>query len=138
MYPEQTNTKQGDLVVIAGDDLSAKAGCLVKISNDGGVAKAYLPDALTDVACYVVLEGAEAGSHATLRPLESGRSVRVVANSTTIVAGDKIVGYASGHEGEATEYSAGDAFIVGVAEQAAATAGQLVLIRPILSFLNND
>jgi hypothetical protein len=138
MYPILSNTKDGPIVVVAGDTLTSKEGYLVKLVNASGVAKAYLPAALTDAAMYVVLEGGAAGAKVTLLPLSSGRNVRVVAKSTSIVAGDKVVAYASGSEGKLTEYSSGDAFIVGIAEEVGDTDGQQVLIRPVLSWLNND
>lgn len=138
MYPNLSNTQEGAIVVVAGDALTGKEGYLVKVSNSSGTPKAYLPSAATDAAMYLVLEGAAAGSNVTLLPLSSGRNVRVVAKSTSIVAGDKIVGYASSAEGMATEYASGDAFIVGIAEETGDTEGQEVLIRPVLSWLNND
>jgi hypothetical protein len=136
MYPIQSNTKRGPIVVAAGDDLSGKEGYLVKLGNDGGTAKAYLPTAVTDEVLYVVGEGAAAGSNVTLIPLESGMQVRIVSNSTTFVPGDKVVGYASQKAGLATEYSgSGAAFIVGIAEEVGDTAGQYLLVRPVLSHL---
>ena len=87
----QTNVKQGAIRVIAGSALTGKEGYLVKLVDNGGVPSAYLPAALTDVAAYVVVEGAAAGSYCSIEPLEPGRRVRVVANSTTFVAGDKVV-----------------------------------------------
>ena len=131
----QTNVKQGAIRVIAGSTLTGKEGYLVKLADNAGVANAYLPAALTDVAAYVVIEGAAAGSYCTIEPLEPGRRVRVVANSATFVAGDKVVAYASGQEGKATEYAgSGAAFCVGVAEETGDTAGQWLLIRPLLSY----
>lgn len=138
MYPILSNTKKGAFQIVAGDALAGKEGYLVKISNAIGVAKAYLPAAATDAVLYLVLEGAAAGSLATLMPLSSVRNFRAVAKSTTIVAGDKLVAYASGAEGMLTEYASGDAFIVGVAEEVGDTEGQEVLFRPVLSWLNND
>jgi hypothetical protein len=131
----QTNVKRGAIRVIAGDALTGKEGYLVKAVNNGGVLNAYLPAALTDVAAYVVIEGAAAGSLCSIQPLEHGQQVRVVANSATFLAGDKVVAYASGHEGKATEYAgSGAAFVVGVAEETGDAAGQWVLIRPLLSY----
>ena len=131
----QTNVKRGAIRVIAGSALTGKEGYLVKLVDNGGVPSAYLPAALTDVAAYVVVEGAAAGSLCSIQPLEHGQQVRVVANSATFVAGDKGVAYASGHEGEATEYAgSGAAFVVGVAEAVGDTAGQWLLIRPLLSY----
>jgi hypothetical protein len=131
----QSNTKTGRIRVIAGDTLTSKEGFLVKIANSSGTPKAYLPGALTDVANYVVIEGAAAGSYVTIEPLTPDRQVRVVANSTSFVAGDKVVAYASSHEGKATEYAGSSpAFIVGIAEESGATAGAYLLIRPLLSY----
>lgn len=138
MYQEQSNTKEGAIVLPANVDLTGKEGYLVKIVNDGGVAKAGLIAAATDAAAYVLLEAAEADEDCTIQPLTPGRNVRVVAKSTTLVPGDKVIAYASGAEGMLTEYASGDAFIVGICEEVGDTEDQLVLIRPVLSYLNND
>ena len=138
MYAIQSGTKKGAIVVPASDALTDKEGYLVKLTNDGGTAKAALPTAATDVCSYLVLEGAAAGSDVTLLPITPGENIRVVAESTSIVPGDRIVGYAASAAGKATEYASGDAFIVGVAEEVGDTEDQQVLIRPVLSFLNND
>jgi len=131
----QTNVKRGAIRVIAGSALTGKEGYLVKLVDNSSVPSAYLPEAVTDVAAYVVIEGAAAGSLCSIQPLEHGQQVRVVANSTTLVAGDKVVAYASGQEGKATEYAgSGAAFVVGVAEETGDTAGQWVLVRPLLSY----
>jgi hypothetical protein len=134
MYPEQSNTKEGSIVLPANVDLTGKEGYLVMIVNDGGVAKAGLLTSAVDVAAYVVLEGAAADADCVIAPLTPGRNVRVVAKSTTLVPGDKVIGYASGSEGMLTEYSTGLAFIVGVCEEVGDTEDQLVLIRPVLSY----
>lgn len=138
MYSEQSNTKEGAIVLPANVSLVGKEGYLVKIVNDGGVAKAGLIAAAMDAAAYVVLEGAAADADCAIQPLTPGRNVRVVAKSTTLVPGDKVIGYASGSEGKLTEYASGDAFIVGICEEVGDTLDQLVLIRPVLSWLNND
>lgn len=138
MYPSQSNSQEGNIVLPANVSLVDKEGFLCKIVNDGGVAKADLPGAVTDVCVGVILEGAAAGADCVIMPLTPARNVRVVAKSTTLVPGDKVIGYASGSEGKLTEYASGDAFIVGICEEVGNTEGQLVLIRPVLSFLNND
>ena len=131
----QTNVKQGAIRVIAGDTLTSKEGYLVKVVDNAGVLTAYLPTALTDVAAYVVIEGAAIGSLCSIEPLEPGKQVRVILNSVTVVGGDKIVAYASGKEGMATEYAGtGAAFIVGIAEEVGDTALQWLKIRPLLSY----
>jgi len=135
MFAIQSNTKRGAIVVAAGDDLTGKEGCLVKIGNNGGVASAYLPTSVLDLAIYVVAEGAAEGSPVNLIPLEPGQQVRVVAGATSFVPGDKVVAYGGTAAGQASEYTgSGAAFIVGVAEQVGDTAGQYLLVRPVLSF----
>lgn len=136
MHPKQSNTKEGAIVLPANASLVDKEGYLVMIVNDGGVAKAGLITGATDVAAYVVLEGAAADADCTIDPLTPGRNVRVVAKSTTLVPGDKVIGYASGSEGKLTKYASGAAFIVGTCEEVGDTDGQEVLIRPVLSFLS--
>ena len=135
MYAIQSNTKRGPLVVAAGDDLTGKEGYLVKLGNNAGVVSAYLPTAVTDIANYVVAEGAAPGSPVTLLPLEPGQQVRVVSGASTFVPGDKVVGYAASAAGLASEYTgSGAAFIVGIAEEVGDTVGQYLLIRPVLSY----
>jgi hypothetical protein len=135
MYPSQSNTQEGSIVLPANATLVGKEGYLVKIVNDGGVAKAALPAAVTDICNYVVLEGAAEDADCVIAPLTPGRNVRVVAKSTTLVPGDKVVGYASGSEGKLTEYASGAAFVAGICEEVGDTEGQLVLIRPLLAVL---
>lgn len=133
----QTNVQKGPFRAICKVDLSGKEGHLAREVNDGGVAKMDLPAAITDVANCVVIEGAVAGAEGTFAPLTPDQDVRVVANSTTIVPGDKIVAYASGQEGKATEYAgSGAAFIVGVSREVGDAAGRYLLIRPVLSFIS--
>ena len=129
-----SNTQQGLIVVVAGDTLTSKEGYLVKLGNNAGVPTAYLPTAQTDFACYLVEEGAAIGSYCTLRPIESGRSIRVVAGATTFVAGDKVIAYGGTAAGQAMEWASGAAFIVGIAEETGDTAAQLLLVRPILGY----
>jgi hypothetical protein len=138
MHPIMSNTTEGQLVLPAGDDLTDKEGYVVQILNASGTPKVYLPDNATDAALYLLLEGAEADADVTLIPLVAGRNFRAVAKSTTIVAGDKLVAFASGAAGMLTEHAAGDAFIVGIAEETGDTEGQEVLFRPVLSYWKAD
>ena len=131
---QQTNVKKGSIRILAGDTLTGKEGYLVKIKNASGVAKAYLPEAVTDIAAYVVLEGAAAGSLCTIAPLVPDQQVRVVALDTTFTPGSKVIAYAAAGPGAASAYASGAAFIVGVAEETGDTAGQQLLIRPLLSY----
>lgn len=132
----QTNVRSGRFTAICKVDLSSKEGYLVRDVNDGGVRKMDLPGAITDAATCVVIQGAAAGEVGEFEPLTPYQEVRVVANSTTFVPGDKVCAYASGQEGKATEYASSAAFIVGIALEVGDAAGRYLLIRPVLSFIS--
>lgn len=75
----QSNTQAGAIVIASGEDLSTKAGYLVEIRNNSGVAQAYLPDSINDYAFYQVIDGGSAsGDNVTLLPLHQSRNFRVV------------------------------------------------------------
>jgi hypothetical protein len=78
----QTNTRAGDIPVTAGQDLTGKENRLAKIANDGGSTVAKLPEANSDFALFLIIDGAEEGKAASLRPLSPERNVRVVLKDT--------------------------------------------------------
>ncbi len=133
MYPTQSNTQRGAIVVPANADLTGKEGHLVKLINSSGTAKAALPAAATDVANYLLVEGGAIGADVTVQPIEGAQQIRVVGKSV-LAPGDKVVAYGTGAAGQLTKYASGDAYIVGVAEEVGAV-GQLVLVRPVGSFI---
>jgi len=73
----QSNTRVGDVRVLAGVDLRGKEGHLVKLGSSSGKAVALLPDDIGDLTLYLVLEGADTGGQVSLRPLSPDRNVRV-------------------------------------------------------------
>jgi hypothetical protein len=136
MFNTQSNTHQGQIEVIAGDNLTGKEGYLVKVVDNAGTLNAYLPAAVTDEALFIVGEGAVAGALATLIPLVAGNQYRAYLGITTIVGGDKIVAYGGGAAGQAMEYAgSGAAFIVGCAEEVGNTLGAFTKFRAVLSHL---
>ena len=54
----QTNIKHGDFQVLAGEDLTGKEDCLVKLTHDTGIGEVKLPAANSDYALYLLIEGA--------------------------------------------------------------------------------
>ena len=56
----QSNVKQGDIVVLAGEDLTGKEDHLVKMTHDSGTAELQLPSAIDDQPLYVLIDGDEA------------------------------------------------------------------------------
>lgn len=131
----QSNTQSGAIVLASGEDLSAKAGYLAEIRNASGEAKAYLPDAITDLAFYVVTDGGSAsGDNVTLQPLEPSRNHRVVLKSTC-VPGDQLVladPSTAADKGKLRKIpvTAGSYRVLAIAEESGAD-GQLVRVRPV-------
>jgi len=131
---KQTNTRTGDIVVAANEDLTGKEGRLALILSDSGTPKAALPDDVADRVLYVILEGAAAGYSVTLRPLSPYRNVRVKL-SGTCVPGDRLTLAAINGtlDGQAVKLPAStdDYFVWGIAEESGQD-GQDVLARPYL------
>lgn len=73
----QSNTRVGDLPFEAGVDLREKVGCVVKLGSVEGRSVALLPADDVDPVLFVVVEGANVGEFASVRPLDPARNVRV-------------------------------------------------------------
>ena len=86
----QTNVQIGQIVLPANEDLTGKEGLLVKIVSDSGAAKVALPDAVTDLALFVLIDGDEADGSVAIQPLSPDRNIRVRLNGTC-VPGDVLV-----------------------------------------------
>ena len=54
----QSNTRVGDIRVLAGEALVGMEGRLVKMGHDSGVPEVTLPEANSDHVPYVLIEGA--------------------------------------------------------------------------------
>lgn len=128
----QSNTRSGDIPMIAGEDLTNKDDRVVKITNDGGVAKAILPNAVTDRCAYLVVHGNASGKEVTLRPLSGERNVRVPLVGACN-PGDSLVLATIDGAGDggvmALPAAPGTYAQVGIAEEIGVD-GQLVLLRP--------
>lgn len=129
---EQSNTQFGPFQILAGESLVGKEGYLVKIANDSGTAKAYLPDAVTDLALFVVLEGAAAAAYVTLQPLAHAQQARAELESTVAIGARLRLYTPDGtNDGKVATIgaSAGVYFSPGIALETGAD-GQLVLFQP--------
>ena len=78
----QTNTQVGQIALPAHVDLTSKEGYLVKIVNDGNVAKFALPTGDLDYAVFVLTDGDVAGESVAALPLSPDRNVRVKLSGT--------------------------------------------------------
>jgi len=130
----QSNTRAGDIRVLAGEALTGKEGYLVALTHDGGVAEVKLPAAITDYALYVVIEGAADAANVSVRPLQPDRNVRLklkgVCNPGDVLVLAAIAGSDAGMV-RALPSSAGTYRGVALAEEAGVD-GQLVLARPAM------
>jgi len=78
----QSNTRVGDIRVLAGEALTGKEGYLVKMTHDTQVPEVKLPAAVTDYAVFVVLEGGADAALVSVRPIQADRSVRLKLKNT--------------------------------------------------------
>jgi hypothetical protein len=133
----QSNTQEGDLLLTAGEDLSTYADILVAPYNSSSLLVVTRPAANNDYAVYVLVYGAPLAGKATVRPLNSNRTVRVTAKGSgspgdLLVLADGVTtaadkGKVRSKAGLTT--GAGTFRLVGIAEEAFVD-GQLVRMRP--------
>ena len=131
----QSNTRVGDIRVLAGSDLRGKEGFLVKLGSSSGETVAVLPDDTGDLALFVVIEGADTGGLVSLRSLSPDRNVRVRAVGGCL-AGSPLVLADVSEEADAGKVralpgAAGSYRVLLIAEETG-VAGQLVLARPAM------
>jgi hypothetical protein len=131
----QSNTRVGDFRVLAGEDLTGKAGRLVKLSHDTGVPEVVLPAANGDYALFVLIEGGADASLVSVRPIEANRNVRLVLKGTcnpgdVLVLADVATAADKGAV-RVLPTAAGTYRGLAIAEKAGVD-GQLVLARPAM------
>jgi hypothetical protein len=131
----QSNTRTGDLRVLAGEDLTDMEGRLVKLGHDTGVAEVALPADNADYAVFVLIEGGADGELVSVRPVQSDRNVRVTLKGTCN-PGDVLVLADVGTAADKGKMRvlpavAGTYRGIGLAEEIGID-GQLVLVRPAL------
>jgi hypothetical protein len=131
----QSNTRVGDFRVLAGESLVGMEGRLAKMTHDTGVPEVMLPEANSDHALYVVLEGGADAALVSVRPIESGRTMRVTLKGTcnpgdVLILAD-VATTADKGKVRALPSTPGTYRGLGIAEQVGVD-GQLVLVRPAL------
>ena len=80
----QSNTQTGQIVLPANEELTGKEGLLVKIVNNTNSPRFALPDAVTDLALFVLTDGDEAGKNVAALPLSPDRNVRIRISGTCV------------------------------------------------------
>ena len=131
----QSNTRVGDIRVLAGVDLTGMEDRLVVLGQNAGVAQVALPAANGDLAVYLLIEGGASSKLVSVRPLDAGRNVRVALKGTcnpgdVMVLADVATAADKGKV-RVLPAVAGTYRGLGIAEQAGVD-GQLVLVRPTM------
>ena len=128
----QSDTRAGDIPVLAGEDLTGKNGRLVVLTHDGGVPEVKLPTANADLAFYLLVDDNADAELVAVRPFEAGRNVRAVLKGTCN-PGDVIVLADTGTAADkgALPAAAGTYRGLGIAEEKGVD-GQSVLFRPAM------
>ncbi|HNX36402.1 MAG TPA: hypothetical protein PKM57_17400 [Kiritimatiellia bacterium] len=131
----QSDTRAGDIPVLAGEDLTGLNGRLVVLTHDTGVPEVKLPAAVTDLAYYLLVDDGADAELVAVRPFEAGRNVRAVLKGTCN-PGDVIVLADTGTAADkgkvrALPAAAGTYRGLGIAEEKGVD-GQLVLFRPAM------
>ena len=130
----QSNTRAGDIRVLAGESLTDKAGYLVKMTHDTGVPEVKLPSAITDYALYAVIEGAADEALVSVRPVEAGRNARLKLKGTCNPGDVLVLAAIAGSDAgmvRALPTAGGTYRGLAIAEEAGVD-GQLVLARPAM------
>jgi hypothetical protein len=130
LNPTQSDTKAGDINLIANVDLTGLEGYVCKIIDVNGVPQAALPTAQSDIALYVVDSGDIAGNNVSIEA-PSNTNFRAVAAGAG-AAGSVIILAGAGSYGKVIADPATGGtlvFSVGISEEAF-VVGQLVKIRP--------
>lgn len=130
----QSDSRTGDIPVLAGENLTGKNGRLVVLTHDGGVPEVKLPTANADLAFYLLVDDNADAALVAVRPFEAGRNVRAVLKGTCN-PGDVIVLADTGTAADkgkvrALPATAGTYRGLGIAEEKG-TDGQFTLFRPV-------
>ena len=134
----QSNTRVGDIRVLANLSLLGMEGRLVKMVDGMGFPALNPIDDPADLALYLVIEGASNGQLASVRPIDPGRNIRV-ALLGACAPGDILVlavpGQTGANAGKVMTFTGlatpGTYRAVAIAEEAGVD-GQLVLCRPAM------
>lgn len=130
----QSNTRVGDIRVLAGEALTGKEGYLVKMTHDTGVPEVKLPAAITDYGLYAVIEGAADEALVSVRPIEAGRNARLKLKGTCNPGDVLVLAAIAGSDAgmvRALPTAGGTYRGLAIAEEAGVD-GQLVLARPAM------
>jgi len=131
----QNDTKSGILaMIVATTTLVGAEGLLAKLSSTGITPST----ANTDLALYLVIQGAAVGGYAEVLAINPERNVRIRLNGVC-TKGDILVLDTGADAGKVCTLGAqtGRLFSPGIAEESG-TDEQMVLVRPLPRYLNTE
>jgi hypothetical protein len=133
--PTQTNTKEGPIRILAGENLTGKEGFFVKLTHDTGVAEVVLPNDVADDELYLLLEGGADGETVTIEALSPHKQFRAKLKGTCNPGDDLTLGAVDGtDDGKVRTLPAtADTYFVFARAEEKGVDGQLVLLRPLLN-----
>lgn len=132
--PDQSNTHPGGISAVLAEDIANRSR-LVVVEDASGVLEARLPNAVTDLALYLLNEAGEEGDTVSLSPLHAGENFRIRLEGTCEAGGVAVLADPTGDSGgdagmvQDLPATAGHYFSPGIFEEAGVD-GQLVLVRP--------
>jgi len=138
--PDQSNTQAGGITAVLAEDIPHRSR-LVVVEESGGVLVARLPNAVTDLALYLLNEAGEEGDVVSLSPLTPGENIRIRLEGTCSAGEVLTLADPAGDSGadagmvQDLPTAAGPYFSPGIAEEAGVD-GQLVLVRPCPRIVN--
>lgn len=136
IHPTQSNTQAGPYEVLAGEDLTGKAGCFVNLTHDSGVPEVVLPNDVADKTDLLLLSEGADGELVTVLPVDRSRNVRARLSGTCNPGDELTLEAIDGtHDGQVRKLPAAptDDYWVFLRAEEVGADGQLVKCRPILN-----
>ena len=91
LNPGQSDTRVGDIILLANSNLTGKENLLVKIVNNGGVANFDLPNNVDDEAVFILGSGDIQGNPVAAEAPSLNENCRVLIDSVNAInPGDKL------------------------------------------------
>lgn len=133
----QIDTKEGQIQLLAYEDLTGLEGRLVKIVDDSNVPSFALPAAQNDLAIFILTDGGDDGELVSALPLVAENNMRVRLNGTCNAGERLVLDISSTNYGKVKTIpaTAGLYLVIGVAEEDGVDE-QLVKFRPMLSYVH--
>ena len=123
LNPSQGDTKAGAITLLATSDLTGLENTLVKIANDGGVAKFAIPSNVLDMAIFILASGDVAANDNVAEAPGTNENCRVKVSGAVVPGGLLCLDPNNWGQLYTPAGSSGATNVLFVAEEAAAANG---------------